>query len=196
MWTIPNMLSLGRLAVVPFIVALIWPGIESRTTCFWAMAIYAVGGLTDVFDGMLARRINQVTVLGKFLDPLSDKLFYLITMIALLQLQGPRIPFWVVMVVLTRELAITGLRTIAMSEGIVIAAGEAGKMKTLAGSLGMLALLIHYPYMINFGFFSAIIDFHIVGLWVTYISVALSLTSGVDYMRGFFTAARQRSAPS
>lgn len=195
MWTIPNLLSLGRLAVVPFIVLLIWPGIEGRVTCFWAMIIYGIGGITDIFDGMLARRTNQVTVFGQFLDPLSDKLFYLVTMIALLQLQGPRIPFWVVMVVLTRELSITGLRTIAMSEGIVIAAGQAGKMKTLAGTLGMLGLLIHYPYMINFGIFSAIVDFHIVGLWMTYLAVALSLVSGFDYMRGFFTATR-RKAPS
>ena len=196
MWTIPNLLSLGRLAAVPFIVLLVWPGIESRTACFWAAMIYGIGGITDIFDGMLARRTNQVTVMGQFLDPLSDKLFYLVTMIALLQLQGPRIPFWVVMVVLSRELSITGLRTIAMSEGIVIAAGQTGKMKTLAGTLGMVFLLFHYPYLVNFGFFSTIIDFHIVGLWVTYVAVALSLVSGFNYLRSFFTATRQKATPS
>ncbi|MBI3178818.1 MAG: CDP-alcohol phosphatidyltransferase family protein, partial [Deltaproteobacteria bacterium] len=121
-WSIPNFLSLLRVASVPVVVALIWPGIENRFTCFWAMIVYAVAGFTDMFDGMVARRTNSVTVLGKFLDPLSDKLFYLVVMVALLQLQGPRVPAWLVMVVLTREMTITGLRSIAMSEGIVIAA--------------------------------------------------------------------------
>jgi CDP-diacylglycerol--glycerol-3-phosphate 3-phosphatidyltransferase len=194
MWTIPNLLSMARLLAVPVIVLLIWPGVESRHTCFWAMVIYAAGGVTDVFDGMLARRTNQVTVLGKFLDPLSDKLFYLVTLVALLQLQGPRVPFWVVMVVLTRELAITGLRSIAASEGIVIDAGRSGKIKTLAGTLGMCGLLIHYPYLINFGVTRAIVDFHVVGLWVTFVSVFFSLTSGYAYLRGFFVAMQQRSA--
>lgn len=194
MWTIPNLLSLARLLAVPVIVVLVWPGVESRHTCFWAMIIYTIGGVTDVFDGMLARRTNQVTVLGKFLDPLSDKLFYLVTLVALLQLQGPRVPFWVVMVVLTRELAITGLRSIAVSEGIVIDAGRTGKIKTLAATFGMCGLLLHYPYLVNFGITRVIVDFHIVGLWVTYVSVIFSLTSGFIYLRDFFSAMRQRSA--
>ena len=83
-----------------------------------------------------------------------------------------------------------------MSEGIVIAAGQTGKMKTLAGPLGMIFLLFHYPYLVNFGFFSAIIDFHVVGLWVTYVAVALWVVSGFNYLRGFFTATRQKAAPS
>lgn len=196
MWTLPNLLSMARLAALPVIVILIWPGIEDRTTCFWAMLLYAAGGITDIFDGFLARRRNQVTVLGKFLDPLTDKLFYLVTLVALLQLPGPRIPPWVVMVVLARELAITGLRGIAVSEGIVIGAGEGGKMKTTFGTIGTCGLLVHYPYLINFGPQSAMVNFHVAGLWLTYISVALSLGSGFSYMRGFFRAVRERQQPT
>lgn len=194
MWTLPNLLTLGRLACLPIILALVWPGIESRVTCFWAGVVYGVAGVTDLLDGMLARRLGQVTVLGKFLDPLSDKLFYLVTMLALLQLPGPRIPLWVVMLVLVRELSITGLRAIAVSEGIVIAAGEGGKVKTTFATIGMALLLAHYPYVIHGGFASAQVNLHIVGLWITYVSVAFSITSGIGYIRGFASALSAKPA--
>jgi CDP-diacylglycerol--glycerol-3-phosphate 3-phosphatidyltransferase len=194
LWTLPNIITTARLGLLPFIVILVWPGVESRESCFWAAVLYAIGGLLDVVDGILARHRNQVTVLGKFLDPLADKLFYLITLVALLQLQDPRVPPWLVMVVLARELAITGLRGIAASDGVVIAAGEGGKMKTSLATVGMVGLLIHYPYLINFGLFNAMIDMHRAGLWLTYVSVAFSLTSGFEYCVGFGRALRARSA--
>lgn len=189
-WTLANIITLARLGLLPIIVVLIWPGIESRETCFWASIIYALGGLLDIVDGILARKRNQVTVLGKFLDPLADKLFYLVVLIALLQLQGPRVPPWLVMIVLARELAITGLRGIAASEGFVIAAGEGGKMKTTLATVGMVGLLLHYPYLVNFGLFSTMFDLHRTGLWVTYFSVGFSVTSGFDYILGFSRALR------
>src|SRR5437868_2223374 len=85
-WTLPNTITLSRIATLPIVVALVWPGYETRETCFWASVIYAASGVLDIVDGALARRIGQVTVMGKFLDPLADKLFYLVTLIALLQL--------------------------------------------------------------------------------------------------------------
>ncbi|MBN1960512.1 MAG: CDP-diacylglycerol--glycerol-3-phosphate 3-phosphatidyltransferase [Deltaproteobacteria bacterium] len=191
-WTLPNVITIARLGLLPFIVFLIWPGIENRETCFWAAVIYTIGGVLDVLDGILARRRNEVTVLGKFLDPLADKLFYLVTLIALMQLQEPRVPAWLVMIVLARELAITGLRGIAASDGIVIAAGGGGKMKTTLATVGMVGLLIHYPYFINFGPFSALIDMHYIGLWLTYISIAFSISSGIEYLVGFNKAMRAR----
>jgi len=192
LWTLPNIVTTARLGLLPFIVILVWPGIESRAACFWASVVYAVGGILDVVDGILARHRNQVTVFGKFLDPLADKLFYLITLIALLQLQEPRVPAWLVMVVLARELAITGLRGIAASDGIVIAAGEGGKMKTSLATVGMVGLLIHYPYLINFGAFTAMIDMHRAGLWLTYVSVAFAVSSAFEYVVGFGRALRLR----
>lgn len=194
MWTLPNILTIGRLACLPLILALVWPGVESRVTCFWAGILYAVAGVTDLLDGAIARRLGQVTVIGKFLDPLSDKLFYLVTMLGLLQLPGPRIPLWIVMVVLIRELSITGLRAIAVSEGIVIAAGEGGKMKTTFATIGMTCLLAHYPYVIHWGFTAQQINFHMVGLWITYISAAFSVVSGVGYVRGFASALKLKPA--
>lgn len=195
MWlTIPNALTFTRLATVPVIVALLWPGIESRQNCFWAMVIYIVGGLTDIIDGVIARRLNQVTVLGKFLDPLSDKIVYLVTLIALLQLPGPRVPPWLVMFIVIREVSITGLRAIAASEGIVIDAKDGGKLKTVFATVGMCGLLMHYPYLINFGFTQVMVNMHVAGLWVTFISAAFALTSGVGYVRGFVHATKKTTA--
>jgi CDP-diacylglycerol---glycerol-3-phosphate 3-phosphatidyltransferase len=190
MWNVPNILTMARLGLLPVIVFLIWPGIESRHTCFLAACVFALGGLLDIADGVIARRWQLVTVFGKFLDPLADKLFYLVTLIALLQLPGPRVPPWVVMIMVARELAITGLRGIAVTEGIVIAAGEGGKAKTTFGTLGIVGLLIHYPYVVNYGFMAQTVDFHIAGLWITYISVAFSVSSAIGYTRGFVEAVR------
>lgn len=190
-WTLPNILTMSRLGLLPMIVVLLWPGIESRETCFWATILFTLAGVLDIVDGAIARRMNQVTVLGKFLDPLADKLFHLITLIALLQLEGPRVPPWLVMVMITRELAITGLRAIAASEGIVIAAGEGGKVKTAFATLGIIGLLLHYPYLIHFGLISVTIDMHRIGVWLTYLAVAFAVTSGVEYFVNFSHALKE-----
>ena len=191
-WTLPNLLTLARLGLLPGIVVLLWPGIESRETCFWAAMLFALAGVLDMLDGTLARRTGQVTVLGKFLDPLADKLFYLVTLISLLQLV--RVPPWLVMIILARELAVTGLRGIAASEGIVIAAGEGGKVKTTFATVGVIGLLLHYRYMVSFGFFSVTFDMHRTGLWITYISAGFAVTSGVEYVLGFTRALKRRGS--
>lgn len=191
-WTIPNIMTMARLSVLPIIVFLIWPGVENRETSFWAAMIFGASSAFDMLDGYMARKLNQVTVLGQFLDPLADKLFYLITLVALLQLQGPRVPPWLVMIILARELAVTGLRAIAAAEGLVIAAGEGGKVKATFASLGVVGLLIHYPYLVNFGFTQVTIDLHRAGLWITYLSAAFAVTSGWGYYAGFARAMRQR----
>lgn len=192
-WNIPNILTAARLALLPLVVALIWPGIESRETTFWAGIVYAIAGALDMVDGAIARRTNQVTVLGKFLDPLADKLFYLVTLIALMQLPGAWVPGWVVMIALARELTITGLRGIAVTEGIVIAAGEGGKVKTTFATVGVCGLLIHYPYMVSSGFGAYLIHPYNLGVIITYVSVAFSITSAIGYVRGFLDALKQRT---
>ena len=175
-WNLPNLITLTRLGLLPVVLALILPGIETRETAFWAAMAYTFAGVLDMVDGAIARRTNQVTALGKFLDPLVDKLFHVITLVALLQLPGHWVPAWLVMIILARELAITGLRAIAMSEGIVIAAGEGGKMKTTYATAGMCALLVHYPYAIHLGFTSIVLNSYQFGLWLTYLSVAFSIS--------------------
>ncbi len=184
-WTLPNILTLFRLCLLPVVLTLIWPSIQTRETVFWATVLYIVAGVLDVVDGYVARRTGQVTAFGKFLDPLVDKLFHLATLIALLQLPGAWVPAWVVIVVLSRELAITGLRAIASSEGLVIAAGAGGKAKTAFAVAGMCGLLIHYPYAVFAGWRSFVIDPHLIGLTFTYISVFFSVVSAFSYIRSF-----------
>lgn len=100
------------------------------------------------------------------------------------------------MLVVIRELSVTGLRAIAISEGVVIAAGEGGKVKTFLAAVGMFGLLVHHPYWLDFGVGGAVIDFHRIGLILTYFSVAFSLASGVGYVAGFVRAVRSRPTSS
>ncbi|MCK5688248.1 CDP-diacylglycerol--glycerol-3-phosphate 3-phosphatidyltransferase [Myxococcota bacterium] len=190
-WTLPNILSFSRLLTLPLILVMIWPSLETPKSCYWASAVFLIGSITDLADGYIARRFNQVTVFGQFLDPLVDKLFHIIPLLALTAFAPSRVPIWLVMIILSRELTITGLRGIAVSEGLVIDAGTGGKFKTMLAMFGMLALLIHYPYTVNFGFVSAPINFHILGLWLTYISTIFSITSGASYMARFVKALNQ-----
>lgn len=194
MWNIPNILTMARLGFLPAIVYLIWPGVESQSNCLWAAFLFAVGAALDMVDGAIARRFNLVTMFGKFLDPLADKLFYLVTLIALMQLPQPRIASWALIAVLTRELAITGLRGMAAAEGIVIAASSGGKLKTTIASLGAVGLLLHYPYTIDFGFGPLAVNLHRVGTWLTYVSIAISLVSAVQYC-GAFVREHKRLRP-
>ncbi len=194
MWNIPNIMTMGRICVLPLIVYFIWPGIETRETCFWAGVLYGISGALDMLDGAVARMTNSVTEFGKFLDPLADKVFNLVTLIALLQLPGPRVPVWLVSIVIVREVAVTGLRAIAASGGIVIAAGDSGKVKTTFGTLGTCGLLMHYTYLIDWGFAVTPVSLHRLGLALTYISLVYSIGSAITYTHGFIEA--KKTAPA
>jgi CDP-diacylglycerol--glycerol-3-phosphate 3-phosphatidyltransferase len=188
---LPNIITLTRLMALPGVLWLMWPGHATPRSVFWAAIVYIFAGVLDVVDGFLARRLKLETSLGKFLDPLVDKLFYLVCLIALLQLPGTWVPPWVVMLTLMRELAITGLRGIAVGEGIVIAAGQGGKVKTSFATGGIAALIIHYPYVVDWGIGTFVVDAGKVGLVLTYISLYFSMTSALGYARGFVRAMAQ-----
>ena len=122
-------MTMLRIALIPGVLWLLWDGTPKAN--FWAAILYIGTALTDLIDGYLARKWGQISVLGKFLDPLADKLLVMATLIWLAYLG--RLPFLgvvAVIIMLGRELAITALRTIAMSEGVVMAAMRAGKDKT------------------------------------------------------------------
>lgn len=180
---LPNALTLFRIAVVPLVVLLLM--FESRSNCFWAALLFSLAAITDWLDGFLARRWQIVTNLGKFLDPLADKLVVMAAMILLIPLG--RLPAWAVFLILAREMLITGLRTIAVDEGIVIAASRLGKYKTILQMVSLIALLLHYDYYWFFGLRWEI--FHVsmnhVGLFFFYVSLALTVWSGGDYLARF-----------
>jgi CDP-diacylglycerol---glycerol-3-phosphate 3-phosphatidyltransferase len=179
----PNLMTVGRVALIPVFLALL--AYENRRNSFLAALVFALAALSDWFDGWLARVSNKVTTLGKFLDPLADKIIVLSALVMLLRLG--RVPVWVVVLILARELLISGLRTMAMSEGLVISASRGGKWKTSLQLSGIIALMVHYHFPIDYFFATLMTDFHLVGLTLLYISLVPGMISAVDYMRAFYT---------
>ncbi|HEX9604476.1 MAG TPA: CDP-diacylglycerol--glycerol-3-phosphate 3-phosphatidyltransferase [Myxococcales bacterium] len=179
----PNLMTLGRIACIPVFLALL--SYENRRNSFLAAMVFAAAAISDWLDGWLARVSNKVTTLGKFLDPLADKIIVLSALVMLVRLG--RVPVWVVVIILARELLISGLRTIAMSEGLVIAASRGGKWKTSLQLSGIIALMVHYHFAIDYLFGTVVTDFHTVGLTLLYLSLIPGIASAVDYVRAFYT---------
>lgn len=182
-WNIPNILTLLRIALIPVIAALLLS--PSREAGFWAAAVFAVASVTDWLDGYLARRMEIVTTFGKFLDPIADKLIVMAALVMILPFG--RVPAWMVLVILGREIIITGLRGIASTEGIVIPASNLGKFKTIFQIVAILGLLLHYDYQ---WFFSVdhpylYVNMHNVGMFYLWIAVVITIWSGVDYLQKF-----------
>jgi len=152
-----------------------------------AAAVYALAAITDMLDGWLARRQNLVSVLGKFLDPLADKLIVTGTLVWLVPMG--RIPVWAVVLLISREITITALRSIASSEGIVIAAGDGGKTKTALQMIGIVCLILGYPYTFTLGIVDfGLVDLVHVGRALIYLSLVFSLWSAGRYMSLFVDA--------
>lgn len=181
---LPNLLTLGRIAAVPAV--MICMLFDGRVTGFWAALIFGAAAITDWLDGWLARRWQIVTILGKFLDPLADKLIVMVALIMLIPLG--RIPAWAVFLILARELIVTGLRSIASSEGVVISASNLGKYKTIFQMTAIPALLLHYDYYWFFGVRLEVLhaSMHNVGLFFFWVAFALTWWSGADYLIKFF----------
>lgn len=171
---LPNILTLARIAVVPFLVVMLYfPG---PTLCLWATLLFMAASVTDVFDGLLARRMGLVTNLGKFLDPLADKLLICSVLIMLVRLDW--VPAWVAVIIIGREMAVTGLRAVAADMGVVIAADRYGKLKTIIQIAALCPLILHYPV------FS--LDPQPFGGMLLYVALGLTIGSGANYMHGFF----------
>lgn len=172
-FNLPNSLSLIRLVCIPVVViCLHFPG---RWGSFLAALFFGVAFITDFFDGYFARRHGNVTVLGKFLDPLADKILVSVTMIMLIPLG--RIPPLIVILIIVREIAVTGLRGIAVSEGVVIQASPLGKYKTVSQAVALVLLCLHHGY---FG-----LDVHEVGMVILWVALILTVWSGWAYFRNF-----------
>ncbi len=187
-WNVPNAVTLVRIAAIP---AFLWFTFhDTRLNSFVAALVYAAVSATDFLDGWLARRLGRVTVIGKFLDPLADKLIAMSALVMLVHLG--RVGAWVVILLLARDLAVTGLRTIAMSEGIVIAAGQEGKYKTAIQLAGIVFLLLHYQYPVDFGLFQVDVDANRAGTALVYLSLFFSVWSAWKYFAGFVEAVYRR----
>lgn len=133
--SIPNVLSLLRVALIPFILALLGGGYNLASAI-----LFAIAALTDMIDGIVARRFNSVTSLGKLLDPLADKLLVCLTLIMLVGLQ--KAPAWVVLIIVAREFIVTGLRSESKNKGRIIAASSHGKLKAVVQYLAVFFLCL------------------------------------------------------
>ena len=180
----PNIISLSRIGMAPILIYLLM--YTGPTASALAGAVFLVATLSDFLDGYLARNYGSGSTLGKFLDPLADKI---VVSVALIMLAGmnraPRVPAWMVAVLVTREIAVTALRAMAASEGgLVVAADDMGKYKMVAQALAIQGLLIHYTYFH--------IDFFAAGMFLLWIAMVLAVWSGFEYYIKFM----QLLAPS
>ncbi len=176
-WTLPNKLSMVRIVATPILILLLLP--SGKGMGFIAAVVFVAVCSTDWLDGYIARKTGTVTTLGKFLDPLADKLIIMTGLVMLVSLG--RAPGWIVALIIAREIAITGLRTMAVESGTVIAASPLGKAKTVTQIVAITALILHYPY---FGF-----NCHLFGMIALYLALAITLYSGWDYFYKFIAVA-------
>ena len=174
MMNLPNALTVFRILAVPFIIALLY--FPQETSCLIATLFFLVAILTDLADGFLARKYNQVTNFGKFLDPLADKILIASVLIMLVELNW--VPAWIAMIIIVREILVTGLRAIAADKGQVIAADKYGKMKTIMQSVALVPLIYHYPI---FG-----IDVAGLGFFLLLVALVLTVYSGWNYLYSFY----------
>lgn len=181
---LPNLLTMLRIVMIPLVMFMLWDGTPKMN--FWAGWVYTAATITDALDGWLARRQGLVSLLGKFLDPLADKLIVMATLVLMVGMG--RVPAWLVVIILARELSISMLRTIAVTEGVVIAAGEGGKAKTALQMVAVLFLMLHHKYLVDFFFVEAWVDFNQAGLWLLLLSMVFAITSAGEYMRLFVQA--------
>ncbi len=187
---IPNLLTFGRIVMIPL--CLVFLEQNTARSGFWATIVFTLAALTDLLDGYLARKLNVVSVLGKLLDPLADKLIVMASLVWMVPMG--RIPAWVVVLLLGRDIAVTGLRSVAASEGVVIAAGEEGKAKTALQMIGIICLLLGYPYHLSYvGIDLGVVDMIHVGRMLVYLSIVFSLASAAQYVRLFVLAVEARA---
>lgn len=170
-WNLPNMLSLFRVILVPVI--LVFLTLRGQLgyvmglnvgDCI-AAVVFIIASITDAVDGYIARKRNIITNLGKFIDPLADKILVIAVLTALVELH--RFPAWMVVVIISREFIVSGLRMVAASEGVVIAASKGGKPKTVTQIIGIILLLFNIPG----------------AMAVMWLAVILTVWSGIEYIR-------------
>jgi CDP-diacylglycerol---glycerol-3-phosphate 3-phosphatidyltransferase len=180
--TLPNMLGLARIAATPVVMLLLllpFPGAG-----LLAFVVYVVAASTDYFDGRIARARNQVSALGVFLDLTADKVLVAGVLIAMVEVGV--LPTWIVATLLIRELVVQGVRQVAASASVVIAARRLGKWKAFATNVAVGALLLAFDAQTG-GPVGKLVEagaIHAIGYWLAVLATALAVISGVAYLRG------------
>ena len=184
-FNIPNLMTMGRIVMIPL--CLWFLDQDTPRSGFWAALVFTAAAITDVLDGYLARKLGVVSVLGKLIDPLADKLIVMACLIWMVKMD--RMPAWAVIVLLAREFSVTSLRSVAASEGVIISAGQEGKTKTALQMLGIIVLLSGYPYHLSYlGLDLGVVDLAKVGRMLVYLSLVFSVASAAQYLSLFSEA--------
>jgi len=193
---LPNSLTLTRIFLVPLLVVVLLTKFEGRLILgvpkeIVGAAIFGLASLTDWLDGYLARRRKQVTMLGQVIDPLADKLLTMAALVSLVQMELA--PAWMVAIIISREFAVTGLRSLAYARGVAMPASPLGKIKMVAQVVAILALILAHDRRQ---------PFHLIGQAALWVVIASALISAADYFRRFnvilsprvadFTVAREQ----
>lgn len=173
---VPIALTLFRIVLVPFIIVFLIS--SDRVHVLIAAVIFMAASLTDWLDGRMARRWNQVTRLGTLLDPVADKVLVAAALVALVQID--MVEAWVAVVIIGRELAVTGLRGVALSMGAVVPASGFGKAKTVSQYVMMTVLILEKGVPGDF------VPFHLVSTGIVWVTLGLTVLSGADYFYRFF----------
>ena len=175
-FNIPNILSLSRIFLAPLVLIFLTIRIKTpvRFIDQWGIdvslgdllggAVFVIAAITDSLDGYIARRFNLVTTFGKFIDSMADKVLVIAALLALVELQ--RLPSWMVMIIITRELIVTGLRLVAAAQGTVISASTSGKIKTFSQIVAITLLILNLPG-------------RMIAMWI---AMLLTVASGMQYI--------------
>lgn len=175
---LPNVLTVLRILMVPIYVVLFLEPTATRSLA--AATVFGVAALTDLLDGYLARRRGQVTKVGRLLDPIADKFLVISGLVLLVQFQ--RIEAWLAIAFIVRDLGITGIRAVAASKGLIIAAGQFGKYKVVLQIVGIILLTIQGALAIP------MIDFNLLGTGLLYGALLFSVISAGQYLWEFWQA--------
>ena len=175
-WNLPNALTLFRIFLVPFLVVVLLTKFTGRE--FVGLSIFLIAAVTDFFDGWIARRRNQTTRLGALLDPIADKLLMSAAFISLVEMDPVHVPAWMVVIIIGREFAVSGLRSIAAQQGVTIAASPLGKGKMVSQVVAISLLILGYQLG----------QFRVSGKFALWAVMAFALASGVDYFIKFARA--------
>jgi CDP-diacylglycerol--glycerol-3-phosphate 3-phosphatidyltransferase len=173
-WNLPNSLTLLRIFLVPILVVVLLTKFDGRE--YVGLAIFLVAAITDLLDGYFARRFKKVTRLGILLDPIADKLLISSALISLVELGLA--PAWMIVIIVGREFAVSGLRSIAAQQGVAIAASPLGKGKTISQVIAVSILILGYELG----------EFMFVGKVALWVVMIFALGSGVDYFLRFWKA--------
>jgi len=191
---LPNSITISRIATVPLLIWILSPAFPANPAThgllggrqeLLASGIFILASITDGLDGYLARRRHQITTLGMLLDPLADKLMIAAAYIILVAYNPRIVPPWIAVIIIGREFLVSGLRSIAASEGFTIEASEIGKLKTVIQIVSVVAAILahRWDYWDWGGFIVAV---HMIALWAIWWMTVVSIISATDYFVGFW----------